>query len=175
MNALMSENPWKFILLAVVIAPILEEGMFRTLIKPSPNEFIFFLCSWILVIAAIFIPVDVHWALKFGFLLLFITLVYFFLKELIPRSFQYKACSFLNRNYISIWMITAVIFGLVHISNYVDGFRLDFLLFLMIVPRIIAGFYFGKVKIENRSMVWPIAMHAMNNATVLIFLIPKIL
>lgn len=175
MNALMSENPWKFILLAVVIAPILEEGMFRTLIKPSPNEFIFFLCSWILVIAAIFIPVDVHWALKFGFLLLFITLVYFFLKELIPRSFQYKACSFLNRNYISIWMSTAVVFGLVHISNYVDGFRLDFLLFLMIVPRIIAGFYFGKVKIENRSMVWPIAMHAMNNATVLIFLIPKML
>jgi membrane protease YdiL (CAAX protease family) len=175
LNALLSEDPWKFVLLAVIIAPVLEEGMFRTLIKPSPNEFIFFLCSWILVGVAIFIPVDVHWAIKFGFLLLFIILIYFFLKELIPRSLQYKACSFLNRNYIFIWMITAVIFGLVHISNYVDGFRLDFLLFLMIVPRIIAGFYFGKVKIENRSMVWPIAMHAMNNATVLLFLIPKML
>ena len=175
LNALLSEDPWKFVLLAVIIAPVLEEGMFRTLIKPSPNEFIFFLCSWILVGVAIFIPVDVHWAIKFGFLLLFIILIYFFLKELIPRSLQYKACSFLNRNYIFIWMITAFIFGLVHISNYVDGFRLDFLLFLMIVPRIIAGFYFGKVKIENRSMVWPIAMHAMNNATVLLFLIPKML
>jgi membrane protease YdiL (CAAX protease family) len=175
LNALMSENPWKFVLLAVVIAPVLEEGMFRTLIKPSPNEFIFFLCSWILVGVAIFIPVDVHWAIKFGFLLLFITLIYFFLKELIPKAFQYKACSFLNRNYISIWMITAVIFGLVHISNYVDGFRLDFLLFLMIVPRIIAGFYFGKVKVENKSMIWPIAMHAMNNATVLVFLIPRMI
>ncbi|CAM4114142.1 CPBP family intramembrane glutamic endopeptidase [Gillisia hiemivivida] len=175
LNALMSENPWKFVLLAVVIAPVLEEGMFRSLIKPSPNEFIFFLCSWILVGAAILIPVDVHWTLKFGFLLLFITLIYFFLKELIPRAFQYKACSFLNRNYISIWMITSVIFGLVHISNYVDGFRLDFLLFLMIVPRIIAGFYFGKVKVENKSMIWPIAMHAMNNATVVVFLIPKMI
>ena len=175
LNALLSEDPWKFVLLAVIIAPVLEEGMFRTLIKPSPNEFIFFLCSWILVGVAIFIPVDVHWAIKFGFLLLFIILIYFFLKELIPRSLQYKACSFLNRNYIFIWMITAFIFGLVHISNYVDGFRLDFLLFLMIVPRIIAGFYFGKVKIENRSMVWPIAMHAMNNATVLLFLLPRML
>ena len=175
LNALMSENPWKFTLLAVLIAPVLEEGMFRTLIKPSPNEFIFFLCSWILVGIAIFIPVDVHWALKFSFLLLLITLLYFFLKELIPISLQYKACSFLNRNYISIWMITAVIFGLVHISNYVDGFHLDFLLFLMIVPRIIAGFYFGKIKIENRGMVWPIAMHAMNNATVLLFLIPRMI
>ena len=175
LNALMSEDPWKFTLLAVVIAPILEEGMFRTLIKPSPNEFMFFICSWILVASAIFIPFDVHWALKFGFLFLFITLVYFFLKEIIPRTFQYKACSFLNRNYIFIWMITAVVFGLVHISNYVDGFQLDLLLFLMIVPRIIAGFYFGKVKIENRSMVWPIAMHALNNATVLIFLVPKMI
>ncbi len=175
LNALLSAEPWKFILLAVIIAPVLEEGMFRTLIKPSPNEFIFFLCSWILVGAAILVPVDVHWALKFGFLLLFIILIYFFLKELIPRALQYKACSFLNRNYVVIWMITAVIFGLVHISNYVDGFQIDILLFLMIVPRIIAGFYFGKIKIENKSMVWPIAMHAMNNATVLIFLIPKML
>ncbi|TVZ25263.1 CAAX prenyl protease-like protein [Gillisia sp. Hel_I_86] len=173
LNSLLSENPWKFALMAVVIAPVLEEGMFRTLIKPSTSEFIFFLCSWILVGVAIFIPVDVHWALKFGFLLLFITLIYFFLKELIPKSFQYKACSFLNRNYISVWIITAVIFGLVHISNYVDGFQIDFLLLLMIVPRIIAGFYFGKVKIENKHMVWPIAMHAMNNATVLLFLIPS--
>jgi len=175
LNALMSEDPWKFVFLAVIIAPVLEEGMFRTLIKPTPNEFIFFLCSWILVGVTMIVPVDVHWAIKFGFLLLFITLIYFFLKEFIPISFQHSACSFLNRNYLIIWMITAIIFGLVHISNYVDGFQLDFLLFLMIVPRIIAGFYFGKVKIENKSMVWPIAMHAMNNATVLVFLIPKML
>ncbi len=174
LNELMIKNPWKFVLLAVIIAPVLEEGMFRTLIRPSPNEFIFFLCSWILILTAIFIPVDVHWAIKFGFLLLFITLIYFFLKELIPREIQYKACSFLSRNYISIWVITSIIFGLVHISNYVDGFHIDFLLFLMIIPRIIAGFYFGKVKIENKSMVWPIAMHAMNNATVLVFLLPKL-
>jgi len=175
LNFLISEDPLKFALLAVIVAPILEEGMFRTLIKPSPNDFIFFLCSWLLVVAAIFVPLDVHWALKFGFLLLFISLIFLFLREFIPKQFQYKACSILNKYYVSIWMITAIVFGLVHISNYVDGFQIDLLLFLMIVPRIIAGFYFGKIKIENKSMVWPIAMHAMNNATVLIFLIPKML
>ncbi len=175
LDSLISENPWKFAVLAIIIAPILEEGMFRTLIKPSPNEFLFFLCSWILVGAAIFVPVDVHWALKFGFLLLFIFIIYVFLREFIPKQFQYKACRILNKNYVWIWMLTAIVFGLVHISNYVDGFQIDILLFLMIVPRIIAGFYFGKIKIENKSMVWPIAMHAMNNATVLIFLIPKML
>lgn len=175
LNLLITEDPWKFALLAVIVAPILEEGMFRTLIKPSPNEFIFFLCSWLLVCAAIFVPIDVHWAIKFGFLVLFVSLLYLFLREFIPKLFLFKTCRILNRNYVSIWMITALIFGMVHISNYVDGFQIDFLLFLMIVPRIIAGFYFGKIKIENKSMVWPIAMHAMNNATVLIFLLPKML
>ena len=74
-----------------------------------------------------------------------------------------------------VWILTAFIFGMVHISNYVDGFQIDLLLFLMIIPRIIAGFFFGKIKIENKSMAWPIAMHAMNNATVLILLFPKLL
>ncbi len=175
LNLLISEDPLKFALLAVIVAPILEEGMFRTLIKPTPKEFIYFLCSWILVGTAVFIPLDVHWALKFGFLVLFITLIYLFLKELIPLQFQYKACRILNKNYILLWVVTAIIFGLVHIFNYVDGFELNLLLFLMIVPRIIAGYYFGKIKIENKSMVWPIAMHAMNNATVLLLLIPRML
>jgi len=175
LNSLMFENPWKFALLAVVIAPILEEGMFRTLIKPSPNDFIFFLCCWILVIVLIFIPVDIHWALKYAFLILFIILVYLFIKEFIPKRFQYEACRILNRNYVVVWILTAFIFGMVHISNYVDGFQIDLLLFLMIIPRIIAGFFFGKIKIENKSMAWPIAMHAMNNATVLILLFPKLL
>ncbi len=175
LNLLISEDPLKFALLAVIVAPILEEGMFRTLIKPTPKEFIYFLCSWILVGTAVFIPFDVHWALKFGFLVMFITLIYLFLKELIPLQFQYKACRILNKNYILLWIVTAIIFGLVHIFNYVDGFELNLLLFLMIVPRIIAGYYFGKIKIENKSMVWPIAMHAMNNATVLLLLIPRML
>lgn len=175
LNSLMFENPWKFALLAIVIAPILEEGMFRTLIKPSPNDFIFFLCCWILVIVLIFIPADIHWALKYGFLILFIILIYLFIKEFIPRRFQYAACRILNRNYVVVWMITALIFGMVHISNYVDGFQIDLLLFLLIIPRIIAGFFFGKIKIENKSMAWPIAMHAMNNATVLVFLLPKLI
>lgn len=175
LNALMSESPWQFFFMAVVIAPVLEEGMFRTLIKPAPKDVIFFLCSWVLMISAIFIPLEVHWTLKFGFLFLFITLIYFFLKELIPITLQYKICDFLSRNYILIWLLTSLIFGLVHISNYVEGFRIDFLLFLMVIPRIIAGFYFGKIKIENKGLIWPVAMHAMNNGIVMLFLIPKML
>jgi len=64
---------------------------------------------------------------------------------------------------------------MVHIFNYVEGFELNFVLMLLIFPRIIAGYFFGKIKVENKGLIWPIAMHAMNNGLVFIVLLPKIL
>jgi len=175
LNRLLEESPLKLVILAVVLAPLIEEGMFRTLIKPSRNELIFFLCIWLFVIALAFIPDDVNWMIKYGFLLLFFILSFIFLREFIPPSWQKKLCRFLSRNYKVIWIITAVVFGMVHIFNYVEGFELDFVLMLLIFPRIIAGYFFGKIKVENKGLVWPIAMHAMNNGLVFLVLLPRIL
>lgn len=171
---LLEENPWKFVLMAIIFAPLIEEGMFRTLIKPSQNELLFFLCSWIFVGVISFIPADVFWIIKYGFLILFMILTFLFLKEFIPQKWQSKSCFFLGRHYKFIWILTSVIFGMVHIFNYVEGFQLDFLLILLIIPRIIAGFFFGKIKIENQGLFWPITMHAMNNAIVLFVIFPKL-
>lgn len=171
---LLEESPWKFVLMAIIFAPVVEEGMFRTLIKPSQNELILFLCSWIFVGVISFIPADVFWVIKYGFLILFMILTYLFLKEFIPQKWQVKLCLFLGSHYRYIWILTSVIFGMVHIFNYVEGFQLDFLLILLIIPRIIAGFFFGKVKIENQGLFWPITMHAMNNAIVLFVIFPKL-
>jgi uncharacterized protein len=175
LNSMIENSPWRFVFLAVVFAPIIEEGLFRTLIKPSRNEIIFFLCSWLLLLTLAMIPLDIHWAIKYIFIILFIIFSFIFLREFIPEIWQIKLGKYLSRNYKIIWILTSCIFGLVHISNYVEGFQIDILLFLMIVPRIIAGFFFGKIKIENRGLFWPITMHAMNNATVVIFLFPKLL
>ena len=174
LNRLLEENPWKFVLMAIVFAPIIEEAMFRTLIKPSQNELIFFLCSWIFVGVISIIPADIFWAIKYGFLILFMILTFLFLKEFIPTKWQIILCDFLGRYYILIWILTSIIFGMVHIFNYVEGFQIDFLLFLLIIPRIIAGFFFGKIKIENEGMIWPMVMHAMNNSIILFFLIPEL-
>ena len=171
---LLEENPWKFVLMAVIFAPLIEEGMFRTLIKPSQNELIFFLCSWIFVGTISFIPADVFWIIKYTFLILFMILTFLFLKEFIPQKWQVKLCFFLGHHYRFIWILTSVIFGMVHIFNYVEGFQLDFLLILLIIPRIIAGFFFGKIKIENQGLFWPITMHAMNNGIVLFVIFPKL-
>lgn len=175
-NRILQENPLQFILLAVVLAPVIEESMFRTLIKPSRNELIFFLSIWILVfVMGYVVPLEIFWAIKYGSLLLLLVFSFFLLKALIPVSWQMKLTEFLTNHYKVLWILTALVFGMVHIFNYVEGFKLDFVLFLLIIPRIISGFFFGKVKIENRSLIWPITLHAMNNATVLLLLFPRLL
>ena len=175
LNRLLQENPWKFVFLAVVFAPIVEEGMFRTLVKPSPNEIIFFFTIWILVIVTALIPIDVFWLLKYLFLILLGVLSFVFLKQVISENLQQKLCTLLGRYYIIVWLLTSLVFGLVHIFNYVEGFEIDLVLFLLVVPRVIAGFFFGKIKIENNGLIWPILMHGMNNGTVVLFLLPKLL
>lgn len=170
-NQMLEKNPVQFIILAVIIAPIIEEGMFRSIIKPSSNELLFFICSWLYVIALFFIPADVSWLIKSSFLLLFFILFFIFLKELIPERFQHKICKVLGKYYRAIWVLTAISFGLIHIFNYVDSFEINLLLFLLVVPRIIAGVFFGKIKIENKGLIWPITMHAMNNGAVILLLL----
>lgn len=169
---LLAKNPIQFILLAVIFAPILEEGAFRSLIKPSVNEIFIFFCSWIILITVAVMPEGGHWLLKYGFLFLFILLIFIILKSVIPTRWLRKMRIFLFQHYKIIWGFTAVIFGLVHIGNYVDSIQFNFLLFLLIFPRIIAGYFFGKIKIENKSLLWPILMHALNNGIIVLLLYP---
>lgn len=172
---LMDESPLAFILMAVIIAPILEESMFRTLIKPSFTEIYIFICAVLAFIGLGFIPQEAHSLLKYGLVILSAIIIFLFLQSLTPSRFLRVFRIILYRNYRLIWLLTAALFGLVHIWNYVEGWQFDLILFLLIFPRIIAGYFFGKIKVENGNLIWPIAMHAMNNGIVVFFLLPKIL
>ncbi len=169
---ILDENPLKFIFLASIAAPIIEESIFRSLLKPTAGSIKIFLCAILYIIGLFLIPEEAHWTLKY--ILLFTTLILFYyaLGELIPKSFYRKICYWLHRYYLIIWLLGAAVFGFVHIFNYVDSFQVDLILILMIFPRIIAGFFFGKVKLENKGMIWPILMHSMNNSMVLLFFLP---
>jgi len=172
---LMDESPLAFILMAVIIAPILEESMFRTLIKPSFTEIYIFICAVLTFVGLAFIPHEAHSLLKYGLVILSAIIIFLFLQSLKPSRFLRVFRIILYRNYRLIWLLTAALFGLVHIWNYVEGWQFDLILFLLIFPRIIAGYFFGKIKVENGNLIWPITMHAMNNGIVVFFLLPKLL
>ena len=172
---LMDESPLAFILMAVIIAPLLEESMFRTLIKPSFTEIYIFICAVLAFVGLGFIPQEAHSLLKYGLVILSAIIIFLFLQSLKPSRFLRIFRIILYRNYKFIWLLTAALFGLVHIWNYVEGWQFDLILFLLIFPRIIAGYFFGKIKVENGNLLWPITMHAMNNGIVVFFLLPKLL
>ncbi|MGA9324950.1 MAG: CPBP family intramembrane glutamic endopeptidase [Salegentibacter sp.] len=171
---LMNENPLKFGIMAVVIAPIIEESVFRSLVKPSENDILIFLCALLSLTAVYFIPVEAYWLLKYSLLLLSVFIIFIFLKAIIPQPLLARISRIFSRRYILIWLISATVFGLVHIGNYVEGWEFNLMLFLLIFPRIIAGFFFGKVKIENGSLLWPILLHAMNNGLIVLFSLPSL-
>lgn len=171
----MKESPLAFVIMAVIIAPLLEESIFRTLIKPSFTEFYIFICAVLAFIGLGLIPQEANSLLKYALIIVSGFIVFLFLQSLKPARSIRKFRIFLYKNYRVIWLLTAVVFGLVHVWNYVEGWQFDFILFLLIFPRIIAGYFFGKIKVENGNLIWPITMHAMNNAIVIFFLLPKLL
>ncbi|MDT0685976.1 CPBP family glutamic-type intramembrane protease [Autumnicola psychrophila] len=172
---MLDESPMRFAIMALIVAPVLEEGIFRSLVKPSKNDILLFITTCLVIIGILLIPANVHWLTSFFLLLFAAALSFLFLQAAIPEKLLFKVQKMLNSYYFFFWYLSAFVFGLVHIYNYVPAFELNLPLFLLIFPRIIAGFFFGKVKIENNGLLWPIFMHTMNNSIILFFFIPKML
>lgn len=169
---LMEKSPFKFIFLAAIAAPVLEESIFRSLVKPSEANLKLFVCALLYIAGLAFIPEKGHWILRYMLIFITLALFYYAMGELIPEKYFRKTCYFLNKWYLSIWILGAIIFGLIHVFNYVEGLYFDFVLLILVFPRIIAGFFFGKIKIENHGMFWPILLHSMNNSMVLFLMFP---
>ncbi len=166
LKKLVQENPFKLFILACVFAPIVEEMMFRTLIKPTHTDILLFICSWPVFIGLRFLPRDIHWGiiLAFGATVLFV--LFYILKHLITETTTQRLRTFLHTYKTLILIIVSVVFGLVHIGNYVDDFVINLALLVLIVPRIISGFMMGWIKIKNQGLVWSMGLHFMNNAFV---------
>ena len=171
LKGLLKDNPLKLFILAVIFAPIIEEMMFRTLIKPSHSDLILLLCSWPIFYVNRFIPVDVHWAIKLAFIAVLLFTIFYVLRELIPIQKTKKIRAFLNKYYVGILIISSLLFGLVHINNYVENFAINAALIALIIPRIISGVMMGLIKIKNQHIIWSMGLHALNNGVVISLLI----
>ncbi|WP_343914785.1 type II CAAX prenyl endopeptidase Rce1 family protein [Aquimarina litoralis] len=167
---IIKEDKLKAFLAMVVFAPCIEELMFRTLLKPSYKDIALFLSSWTFFIINIFITLEITWYYSYLiFIIIMIILFYAYLKA-IPKSYLDKLIHYLDSNQLITLQLTSVIFGFLHIFNYVDSLTINSILFLLIVPRIIAGHMFGKIKIINNHMIWPILLHAINNGVVFLII-----
>jgi len=167
---MLTENPLRALIMIVIVAPVIEEMMFRSLLKPSHIELVLFVVIWPVFFLLRFVPLDVHWVLKLTFTGVFLFTAVYIGQQLIPRERTLTVRNWLSRYEFLIWIITSLVFGFVHITNYVDHFTINLALFLLILPRILAGFMIGWVKINNKNLPWAMALHAMNNGMAFFFI-----
>ena len=156
-------NPFHLLILACIFAPFVEEMMFRTLIAPSHSDLILFICSWPVFLGAGYLPEDIHWILRLAFSGVVLFSTYYILKQLIPEEVTTTIRNKLSQFVIPVLVLTAVVFGLVHISNYVTQFTFNITLVILIIPQVIAGFMLGWLKLKTKNLGWSIGLHFMNN------------
>lgn len=161
----------KAFVLIVVFGPIAEEMMFRALINPRHIDLMLFIVIWPVFFLMQFIPLDVHWAIKITFTAIFLFTVTYIVQQLIPKNRTIRVRNWLKQYEFLLLILTSLIFGFVHINNYVEAFTINLALVLLILPRIIAGFMLGYIKLKNESLFWSIFLHAMNNGLAFFFIV----
>ncbi len=164
---MLNNQPIQLLISAVIIAPIFEEIMFRSLIKPSYEDLLLFISGWISFLFMGFSEGIALWYLRLlGMFGVFIG-TYYLLQLIVPKQTLLGVQQFLGKYVLIVLVITSLIFGMAHIYNYVESFLLNAALFAMIIPRIVLGSIAGWLKLKTGVLIWPILLHFLNNAFVI--------
>lgn len=145
----------QFMLMAVLLAPPLEEFLFRLPLRYSRRN----LRIW-LVFTALF-------ALAFQYILSLI-LFSFWLYWLTlgkDRQFEVKIMRFYKRFGVAIFWFFALFFAAIHLSNFTAGDLPLHLYLPAIVPQIIAGISLGVTRLRL-GFWWAMLLHALFNLIV---------
>ncbi|MBC5774262.1 CPBP family intramembrane metalloprotease [Pontibacter sp. KCTC 32443] len=162
---------WGGLLLAVIIVPFFEEVVFRSGLRFRRGYFTL-LTALMLFVAGIlsFRYLTLFWALGISIAFGGIMIIYL-LKA-------YSIGEFLERKWSQIYGILfysiAVIFGLVHISNYTNFNYASVALLLipvLVAPQIWAGLALGYIRVKY-GFFWGFFLHAAHNA---VFIVPTLL
>ena len=164
---MLNNQPIQLLISAVIIAPIFEEIMFRSLIKPSYEDLLLFISGWISFFFMGFSEGLTNWYIRLLIMFAVFIGVYYLLQFVVPRKALVGVQGFLGKYVLVILIITSIIFGMAHIYNYVESFLLNAALFAMIIPRIVLGGIAGWLKVKTGVLIWPILLHFLNNAFVI--------
>lgn len=174
-------------LLAVVIAPILEEFLFRFHLRYKLLMFVFVLSCILalvykLICSVLGIGLDlegldtlvnmseansyssVSWNryavyLILGLFTVFVSIMASYFSNLKFRSVVNR---YLKENFGFVFYLTAIVFGLAHISNWTESDLHILFTPLLVLPQLILALYLGYIR--TKVNIWmSIAVHAMNN------------
>jgi membrane protease YdiL (CAAX protease family) len=159
-------TPLMTILAGIILAPIYEEIIFRSLLKFKINNIILFIATFILFIVYFVFRSKIELVIIFSILL-------FTLLSLLIIYSRSKIELFLSSKFKYFFYATVLIFGLVHASNFTGNTYL-ILAFSLILggPQIVLGFILGYIRM-NYGLIYSILFHMFVNTSILLSLFHK--
>ncbi len=161
------------ILLVGIIGPIIEEILFRSWLTSKKVYFSFFLfvLSWIIytyIIGYRFYSqkIDLNFYLRIITCMLIGLSAYIFIPT---KSWAF----FFNKYYKYGFYISAISFGLLHVTNFFPlGVSRFFICLPFILPQLLLGFILGFIRIKN-GLLWSICLHIIINLISVLAIIHK--
>lgn len=122
-----------------ILAPLLEECIFRYQLK---NWYVAFLC-WAVLLSFLYYKVFPNQSLITAAIFFTACCVPFYFKTRKTIRFQFIKSVFKYHFYL-----TALVFGLVHISNYNQPLQYGWAVILLVLPQLFIGFILGYVRMR---------------------------
>ena len=149
------------LMIGVILAPVYEEIVFRSLLKFNNKSIVLFIVTVISFILFYCYRQEITYVVFFSFLLLCISLILFML----PVN---KIRSILSSNFKYFFYASATIFGLLHIVNFSgNGWLIMAFSFILCAPQIVLGFVLGYIRMQY-GLLYCIIFHMILNLSVLV-------
>lgn len=156
---------WIIFLLAVIIAPVTEEIIFRYYITHSTTAVFFLLWALVFGIAMLMFNQILEEWVAIPLILIPIALMVTVLNS---KKLQDRIKAVYNQGFPYVFYLSAVIFAYVHIFNFEDVFPWYYAP-ILVFPQFFLGLYLGYIRTRN-GLPHAILLHATNNLIPMIIL-----
>jgi membrane protease YdiL (CAAX protease family) len=158
-------DPFTIILSSLIVAPILEEFMCRSVLKPNSTTISIFLAS--LLIFPFSYLLHVSGNIKILIFALIFPIAYITSKVIFKKYSYIDSYTATNKVTVALLIISSIIFGLNHINRYEE---ITLTTILLCSPHILTGFIFGYIRLKN-GLIWSIILHFLSNLPLVIWLL----
>lgn len=158
------EVSWKLVFYGVILAPILEEILFRILLRPTLRSLIIFNLCGISVLGISLYNNSLIFFLLFASIIIVWNSIYYSAKHL---NFNFE------KHFSKIFYSSALLFAITHIDNYngISGY-LILLSPIIILPYFFMGLYLGYIRM-NFGIKYSILFHTLINFPLFFLLLFK--
>lgn len=156
-----STTSWGLILILFTLIPLIEESVFRLVLRPTPAR-----VWWLMLALGVELPVQLYLYTSESLrsLLLAANWIGLGLAAKLAIAYKSRLKVWWEQNFRWLFYASSVTFGLVHLINCDQLTIWHWLLAPIItLPQLMAGFFNGYVRM-NYGFWYGVAMHAMTNA-----------